>query len=72
MTVQQKSAIRVGVITTVIGSLLVLAFSKAASQVVLRPEIEALESRLERKVDAVKDIALDNLCDTNPTHWRCK
>lgn len=83
MTAAQKSQVRIGVATAVIGGLTLLAFTKLSGQVILRPEIDALESRLrgeirqvestlERKLDETKDIALDGLCATAPTHRRCR
>lgn len=72
MTAQQKSAVRLGVITAVIGGLMLLAFTKAASQVVLRPEFEASQTRLETKIERVEGITKDVLCGQNPSHWRCQ
>jgi hypothetical protein len=90
VTATQQSQIRIGITTAVIGGLMLLAFTKLGGQVVLRPELDAMnasirqdrfqieqhiqssESRLERKIDEVHSIALDNLCATTPNHRRCK
>lgn len=71
MTAATKSQIRVGLIVAVVGGLLLVAFSSLAGQVVLRPEFEASQTRLETKIERVEGIAKDVLCGQNPNHWRC-
>lgn len=48
MSPQQKSQVRVGIITTLVGGLLLLAFTKLSGQVVLRPEVEALHTQMQQ------------------------
>ena len=72
MTDRTKSQIRIGVITTLIGGLMLVAFTKTASQVVLRPEFEASQTKMEAKIDRIEGIAKDVLCGQNPDHWRCQ
>lgn len=54
MTPTQKSQMRVGVVTAVVGGLLLLAFTKLSGQVVLRPELQALESSIKQEQASVK------------------
>lgn len=68
MTAQQKSALRVGVLTTVLAGLFLMAFSKVAGQVVLRPEFEALELRVDHKLDRI----LDAVCVDKPSARPCQ
>lgn len=72
MTVAQKRQLTVGIATTVLGGLVLLAVRSLTAQVMLRPEVEARFMGVEAEVRETKAIALDHLCSDTPTHWRCK
>ena len=71
MTQAQKSAIRVGVITTLLGGLSLLVFSKAAGQVVLRPEFDSHVQRSEMLDSLLLERTTDVLCEVKPSHRDC-
>ena len=71
MTDRTKSQIRVGVATTVIGGLMLLAFSKVASQVVLKPEFDAHVQRAEMLDSLLLERTTDVLCEVKPSHRDC-
>lgn len=68
MTPTQRSQMRVGVVTAVVGGLMLLAFTKLTAQIVLRPEFEAHEAKIEHKLDRI----LDAVCTDKPSARPCK
>lgn len=75
MTQPQKRAVMTGVLTLLIGTVMLAA----ANQVILRPEfalhnatVEARFSATDGRIEEVKGITLDLLCAQYPTHRRCK
>lgn len=83
MTIPQKRAIKTGVLTLLIGALVLGAVDVAREKVIYRPEfalhaqqvkseIGDVKSELNAEINDVRGIALDILCTDHPQHWRCK
>ena len=72
MTVAQKRQLTVGIVTTVLGGMLLLAVRSLTAQVMLRPEVEARFLGVEAELRETKAITLDHLCADAPNHWRCR
>ena len=68
MTPSQRSAISVGVKTTVIGALVLALANAVWNDVIFRPEFEHHIQEKEAKLEAIMDI----LCTDHPEHRRCK
>lgn len=68
MTAQQKSALRLGLVTTVLGGLTVLGLSRLSEQVVYRAEFKVHEAKLESKIDRVLDV----VCADKPELRQCQ
>ena len=64
MTQPQKRAVVTGIVTLVLGTVILAA----ARQVVLRPEYETHVQMESARFEAVLDI----LCTDHPTHRRCR
>lgn len=71
MTDRTKSQIRVGVITAVVGGLLLMAFSKVMGQVVLKPEFDSHVQRSEMLDSLLLERTTDVLCEVKPSHRDC-
>lgn len=72
MTTAQKSALRIGLLTTIGGGLVLFAAKELMAQVILRPELEAMAARIEQRLVIIENMQRDFLCTDHPTHWRCK
>lgn len=79
MSPQARSAVRVGVITTVVGSAALWLASIAWAQKVDKPEFDAFVNQIKR--DQIRDSAwmaeqrqltMDIYCSLNPRSQRCK
>lgn len=72
MSPQAKQNLSTAIKTTVIGGLILLAASKLAGQVVLRPEYEA-HVRASAVADSLQlDVTLEVLCEVKPSSRKCR
>lgn len=67
MTAQQNSALRVGVLTTILAGVFLMALSKASEQVIFRSEFEVREANVDNKLDRI----LDMLCQHEYNQRAC-